>query len=136
MSTENIFYQSSTIPYRIIEGSLEILLITSIRKGRWIVPKGYVDYNLTGFESAKKEAYEEAGVLGSNETVELGSYKFEKESSTFVVKVYSMEVVEELEKFPEVNLRKRKWFPFEEAIEKIEVLQMKEFFNKLKKIAI
>ena len=58
------FSQSAVIPYRLSKNGLEILLITSLKRKHWIVPKGYIEFNLTPFESAKKEAYEEAGVLG------------------------------------------------------------------------
>ena len=50
------------IPYRIKgKKKVEVLLITSVKRKRWIIPKGYVEFNLSPFESAKKEAFEEAG---------------------------------------------------------------------------
>jgi 8-oxo-dGTP pyrophosphatase MutT (NUDIX family) len=115
------FNQSAVIPYRFTNGKIEVLLITSTKRKRWIIPKGYIEFNLTPFESAKKEAYEEAGVIGSNETMEMGSIKIEKPIGVCSVKVFSMEVVKELENYPEKNLRKRKWLPLEEAAEKIEI---------------
>ncbi|GMU96952.1 MULTISPECIES: NUDIX hydrolase [Ignavibacterium] len=124
--------KSAVIPYRINEGKLEILLVTSIRKKKWIVPKGYIEFNLTPFESAKKEAYEEAGVVGSNETVEVGQFINEKKSVKELIKVYTMEVDEELDDYPEKNLRKRKWFSYEEAVEKVQNVQIKNFLKKLK----
>lgn len=126
------FTKSAVIPYRLKEGKLEILLVTSIKKKNWIVPKGYIEFNLTPFESAKKEAYEEAGVVGSNETVEVGQFINEKKSGKELVKVYTMEVDEELDDYPEKNLRKRKWFVYEEAIEKVQNNQIKNFLKKLK----
>lgn len=128
------FYQSCVIPYRVREGKLEILLITSLRKKKWIVPKGFVEYNLSAFESAKKEAYEEAGVLGANETTELGEFKIEKAAGLTIFKVYSMEVTEELEAYPEMNMRKRKWYLFENAVEKLEMPHIKSYLIKLAKI--
>ncbi|MFN3874138.1 MAG: NUDIX hydrolase [Ignavibacterium sp.] len=124
--------KSAVIPYRIIQGKLEILLVTSIRKKKWIVPKGYIEFNLTPFESAKKEAYEEAGVVGSNETVEVGQFINEKKNRKELIKVYTMEVDEELDDYPEKNLRKRKWFDYEEAVEKVQNVQIKNFLKKLK----
>lgn len=124
--------KSAVIPYRVNDGKLEILLVTSIRKKKWIVPKGYIEFNLTPFESAKKEAYEEAGVVGSNETVEVGQFINEKKSVKELIKVYTMEVDEELDDYPEKNLRKRKWFSYEEAVEKVQNAQIKNFLKKLK----
>lgn len=124
--------KSAVIPYRLNEGKLEILLVSSIRKKNWIVPKGYVEFNLTPFESAKKEAYEEAGVVGSNETVEVGQFIADKKNRKELIKVYTMEVDEELNDYPEKNLRKRKWFTFDEAMEKVQNPQIKNFIKKLK----
>ncbi len=131
---ENTFYQSCVIPYRIKADKLEILLITSLRKKKWILPKGFVEYNLSAFESAKKEAFEEAGVLGANETTELGEFKIEKGENIIMVKVYSMEVTEELDSYPEKNLRKRKWHDVATALEKLEIHQAKSFITKLDKM--
>jgi 8-oxo-dGTP pyrophosphatase MutT (NUDIX family) len=122
---------SCVIPYRISNGSIELLLITSIKKQKWIFPKGFIEFNLSAFESAKKEAYEEAGVIGENETVELGSFELKKKNSSSFVKIFSMEVTKELKDYPEKNLRKRKWFTVKEALENIENSDIKYFVNKL-----
>jgi len=113
--------QSAVIPYRKAENKIEILLITSIKKKKWIVPKGAVAFNLTPFESAKKEAYEEAGIIGSNETYELGDYSVKKSSGKVIVKVFSLEVTEVLNKYPELNDRERKWFSSKEAANKVSI---------------
>jgi 8-oxo-dGTP pyrophosphatase MutT (NUDIX family) len=130
------FNQSAVIPYRITKKGLEILLITSLKRKHWIVPKGYIEFNLTPFESAKKEAYEEAGVIGSNETFEMGVFNMVKPIGVCNIKVYTMEVYEMLEDYPEKNDRKRKWFTPEEASEEISIPEIgemiKEFHQKLK----
>jgi len=125
------FDQSAVIPYRKKDGQLQILLITSIRKKRWIIPKGFIEFNLSAFESAKKEAYEEAGIIGANETIELGNFKIDKYGGDVLIKVYSMEVVEEHEDYSEKNLRKRKWFSLDEAIKKIETPEIANMIRKL-----
>ena len=129
MPEEFDFTQSAIIPYRLAEGKLEILLITSIRKKKWIIPKGFIEFNLSAFESAKKEAFEEAGVIGTNETIELGSFTIKKYGGLTNIVVYSMEVEKFKDDYPEKNLRKRKWYTVEEAIETIsipEVIKMIE----------
>ena len=131
MKLEVNFSQSAVIPYRISKKGLEILLITSLRKKNWIVPKGYIEFNLTPFESAKKEAYEEAGVLGSNETLEVGSFKLDKPIGHCMIKVFTMEVYEVLEDYPEKNDRKRKWFTPEEAVESITIPEIGEMIKEL-----
>jgi 8-oxo-dGTP pyrophosphatase MutT (NUDIX family) len=129
--TELEFNQSCVIPFRISNGSIELLLITSIKKQKWIFPKGYIEFNLSAFESAKKEAYEEAGVIGENETVELGAFELRKKNRSSQVKIFSMEVTKELKDYPEKNLRKRKWFTIKDALENIENSDIKNFVHKL-----
>jgi 8-oxo-dGTP pyrophosphatase MutT (NUDIX family) len=125
------FSQSAVIPYRLGKNGLEILLITTLKKKNWIVPKGYIEFNLTPFESAKKEAYEEAGVLGSNETIEVGSFKLNKPVGTCLIKVFTMEVHEVLDDYPEKNERKRKWFTPEEASGTISIPEIGQMIKEL-----
>lgn len=115
MQIEFNFNQSGVVPYRKKNNEFEVLLITSIKKKKWIIPKGYIEFNLTPFESAKKEAFEEAGIMGSNETIELGSFAINKSIGKQNIKVFSLEVIKILDDYPEKNLRKRKWFSLKEA---------------------
>jgi len=131
--SEDIRYkQSAVIPYRIKDNELQILLITSIRKKKWIIPKGFIEFNFTAFESAKKEAYEEAGAIGTNETTEMGSFVSNKYGGNTMVIVYSMEVEKLKDEYPEMNMRKRKWFPADEAIEKITIPAVADMIKKLR----
>ncbi|NWF88784.1 MAG: NUDIX hydrolase [Ignavibacteriaceae bacterium] len=125
------FNQSAVIPYRITKKGIEVLLITSLRKGNWIIPKGYVEFNLTPFESAKKEAYEEAGVLGSNETVEIGTFKRHRSIGNCLIKVFTMEVYDVLDDYPEKNDRQRKWFTIQEARKVITIPEISEMLKDL-----
>lgn len=131
------FTQSAIIPFRHTEQGLEILLITSIRKKKWIIPKGFIEFNLTAFESAKKEAFEEAGVIGTNETIELGSFTLKKYGGLTKIVVYSMEVEKIKDDYPEKNLRKRKWFPASEASDEVSLPEVGNMIllleNELKK---
>ncbi|UCH65653.1 MAG: NUDIX hydrolase [Ignavibacterium sp.] len=131
MPEEFDFEQSAIIPYKIEDDELKILLITSIRKKKWIIPKGFIEFNLSPFESAKKEAFEEAGVIGTNETFELGSFNLNKYGGLTKIIVYSMEVEKFKDAYPERNLRKRKWFSTEEAIETVSIPEVGKLINTL-----
>ncbi|MGE5796234.1 MAG: NUDIX hydrolase [Ignavibacteria bacterium] len=131
MKLEFNFNQSGVIPYRKKNNEIEVLLITSLKKKSWIIPKGFIEFNLTPFESAKKEAYEEAGVTGTNETFELGIFKRKKKSGNCFIKIYSLEVSELLEDYPEKNLRKRKWFSIKEAAENISIPEIAKLLLEL-----
>jgi 8-oxo-dGTP pyrophosphatase MutT (NUDIX family) len=125
------FTQSGVLPYRRRDGKIEVLLITSIRKKKWIIPKGYVEFNLSHFESAKKEAFEEAGIYGENETIELGSFQVHKNIGTCFIRVFSMEVTKILDEYPDKEKRKRKWFSVEEAVQSVEIQELKQMITAL-----
>jgi len=131
------FNQSGVIPYRRANNELEILLITSIKKKKWVIPKGYIEFNLSAFESAKKEALEEAGILGTNETIELGSFVNQKSIGVCHVVVFAMEVIKILDDYPEKDKRKRKWFKIKEASTNVNIPSISSMIlsleSKLKK---
>ncbi|MCA1558080.1 MAG: NUDIX hydrolase, partial [Acidobacteria bacterium] len=96
------FYnQSGVIPYRVRGAEVEVMLITSRRRSRWIIPKGIVDLGKTPEASALKEAYEEAGIEGEAASEELGEYEYDKWGGVCKVKVYLMHVMSVLENWPE-----------------------------------
>ena len=125
------FDQSGVIPYRIKNGEMKILLVTTIRKKNWIIPKGFIEYHLSPFKSAKKEAFEEAGVRGSNSTKILGSYMVYKNGSELLTKVYSMRVTAVYKDYPEKNLRKRKWLPVADAAKKVSIPEVATMIRKM-----
>jgi 8-oxo-dGTP pyrophosphatase MutT (NUDIX family) len=131
LNLEFNFNQSGVIPYRKTKDGLEVLLITSLKKKKWVIPKGFIEFNLTPFESAKKEAYEEAGILGTNETIELGYFGNQKSIGICHVKVFAMEVIEMLEEYPEKIRRSRKWFNLMEASSVVEVKEISDMISNL-----
>ena len=131
MKIEFNFNQSGVIPYRRNGKGIEILLITTVKKKKWIIPKGYIEFNLTAFESAKKEAYEEAGIIGTNETVELGYFENQKSIGVCHTKIFALEVIKELDNYPEKNIRKRKWFDIKEASETVSIPDVSKMILQL-----
>lgn len=109
------YKQSAVIPYRVDDDRIEILLITSRRGRRWIVPKGIVERRLTAAESAAREAYEEAGILGTVAPNPLGEYEYEKWGCVCLVTVFAMKVHTELGEWPEAGWRERRWMSVREA---------------------
>ena len=131
MKLEFNFNQSGVIPYRKSKNGFEVLLITSIKKKKWVIPKGYVEFNLSPFESAKKEAIEEAGIVGTNETIELGHFENNKSMCVCHVKVFAMEVIEVMDEYPDKSRRQRKWFPLKEAAANVETKQIADMILSL-----
>lgn len=106
--------QFGALCYRMVRGKPEVLLITSRRRQRWIVPKGWPMDGKTPSESAEIEAWEEAGARGEMSDRCLGVYSYRKtirgdEDLPCVTMLYAMKVKEYASDYPEAKQRKRKW---------------------------
>ena len=120
------YIQSAVVPFkRHRKKGIRILLITSRRKGRWIVPKGIVEPGHSPTESAAMEALEEAGIRGHVIRTAIGSYETRKWGGKVNVTVYPMEVTKTLRVWPEMRLRERRWVPLAEAADEIQVKKLK-----------
>jgi 8-oxo-dGTP pyrophosphatase MutT (NUDIX family) len=96
-------------------GACEVLLITSLDTGRWVLPKGWPKKGETGGDSAMREAYEEAGVVGRLREGCLGVYGYDKILASDLARPCCVAVhviaVSHLDfAFPEKGLRTREWF--------------------------
>ncbi len=70
--------QVAALPWRELNGNVEIMLITSRGTGRWILPKGWPEAREPLCEAAAREAGEEAGISGRVSTLEAGRYFYAK----------------------------------------------------------
>jgi 8-oxo-dGTP pyrophosphatase MutT (NUDIX family) len=120
------FYkQSAAVPFRVMDDRVEVLLITSRGRKRWIVPKGVIDLGKTAAESAANEAFEEAGVRGQISAQPVGEYSYEKWGGTCRVKVFLLEVETVLDEWPEQKERAREWMTIERAAELLREEELK-----------
>src|SRR5690348_17237505 len=90
------------------------MLVTSRGKGRWIIPKGWPEKNLTPYACAAKEAYEEAGIVGKIDKNPLGTYRYKKRlrsgaTAIFEVEAYLLQVERQLADWPEKGQRVTRW---------------------------
>ncbi|PWR24471.1 NUDIX hydrolase [Zavarzinia aquatilis] len=101
--------QYAALPIDLSSGELKIVLVTSRTTGRWIVPKGRPEPGLPGHEVARREAFEEAGLLGTVSHKSLGSFVGVKGQGTTAaparVLVYPFRVSAYLDDFPEKGQR-------------------------------
>lgn len=124
-SFENVQQQYGVLPWRINRfGEIEVLLITSRQRGRWIVPKGWLVKGRSDFRSAALEAFEEAGVVGEIYPHPIGDYEYIKRWVDGSVQhrrvtLFSLHVRGTLINWPERGERKRRWVTFDEAVELI-----------------
>jgi len=125
------YEQSGVVPYREMGGEVEVLLITSLRKSNWIVPKGIVEDNLSAEDSAMKEAFEEAGVEGQIVGNELGRYEVAKWGGICRVCIFAMCVTRQFDDWAEANVRQRQWMPVDEAVAAVKSRDLAEIIAAL-----
>ncbi|GAA6618269.1 NUDIX hydrolase [Scytonema sp. NUACC26] len=125
-----VFHQSGVIPYRVQDGKIEVLLITTRNYQRWVVPKGGISNGMSPPNSAAKEAWEEAGIVGQVDTHELGSYKYRKRGKSYQVKMYLLPVQEVSEDYPEVGQRQRQWLDVNKAIKRVKLTSLKRILRR------
>jgi 8-oxo-dGTP pyrophosphatase MutT (NUDIX family) len=106
--------QYAALPYRQKGNfSTEVLLVTSRRSGRWIIPKGWPVKGKAPHKAAAREAHEEAGVIGKINRCAIGSYSYRKrlKSGSVIVwvKVFALQVKRQDESWPEKGEREVKW---------------------------
>ena len=131
--------QSGVLPWRTGDnGEVEILLITSRGGNRWIIPKGWPMPGMSLAESARQEAFEEAGIRGSPTARPIGKILTDKtdllgRTRQLEVLVYAMEVTDELADWPEKAERQRRWCSPAEAIELVDAPSLRELIQSFAK---
>jgi 8-oxo-dGTP pyrophosphatase MutT (NUDIX family) len=127
--------QAGAICYRRNEsGRLRVLLVGSLRNGRWGVPKGHLDPGETSSVAALREAFEEAGVVGEIDPEVFGSFSYQKDSTPhrYHVAVHLLEVSGIATDFPEKTIRRQKWFPIEVAIRDVSQSGLRALLKRLR----
>lgn len=114
--------QYGALPYRLDKsGELEVLLLTSRSRGRWIIPKGWPIKALTPAKSAAREAFEEGGVRGVVGKKPLGRFIYTKmlnedgKPVTCEVTVFPLAVTRQLKSWPEIDQRETRWVAARDA---------------------
>ena len=132
---EKVFHQIGALCYRLTDKNVKILLITSRKSKRWIIPKGWKLDKMSNRKSVALEAWEEAGVQGRVSDRSIGTYYYRKRSSkndflTCAVKVFALEVKASKKKFPERGQRKLKWVNPALSIELVAEPELKMVIKK------
>ena len=125
------YKQSGIIPYSVEHHKTNILLISTINKKKWTIPKGIIEPGLSASESAVKEAYEEAGIKGDISDSPLGSYRYNKWEGVCEVIVYSFVITSLLDNWPEKHIRKRVLVSIKEANLMIKNKELKKILRFL-----
>ncbi|MDA5093860.1 NUDIX hydrolase [Aliiroseovarius sp. KMU-50] len=125
--------QFGALPYRIKDGKIQILLITSRGTGRWIIPKGWPMDGETPAGAAATEAFEEAGAMGKLKHNVLGFYAYDKghagEKLPCVVAVFPLKVKNLVKSYPEMGQRRRKWVSQKKASQMVDEPELRQMIK-------
>lgn len=136
--------QYAALCFRHVAGSedpVQLLLITSRDTGRWVIPKGWGDAKRKPHETAQREAWEEAGVVGRVGKKPFGYYTYTKkvtdeESIMVVVQVHLLHVLDLEAEFPEKGQRKLRWFSPTAAACAVQESDLKYLIGGLREVAM
>jgi 8-oxo-dGTP pyrophosphatase MutT (NUDIX family) len=117
---------------------IEILLVTSLNSKRWILPKGWLEPELSAAENAAREAFEEAGVTGKVSSQPVGAYHYLKEKKDgggmpCSVDVFALAVTKQLDDWPEKNARELAWLTVERAAMQVSEPGLREILKTFRK---
>jgi 8-oxo-dGTP pyrophosphatase MutT (NUDIX family) len=104
--------QYGAIPFRVVEGHVVFLMITSRRSANWVFPKGSVDPGQSPRDTVAREAFEEAGIRGEIGKKPVGFYlhpRNNEDARLVRIQLFPMEVTEQLDIWPEEAERFRHW---------------------------
>ena len=115
--------QFAALCWRMKNDKLQICLVTSRTRKRWILPKGWPMNKQTPASAAAREAYEEAGLRGEVQDICLGVFSYAKpaklRNAAIITLVYPMHVTRIHSNWPEKSQRRRKWFDQKKAAKKL-----------------
>jgi 8-oxo-dGTP pyrophosphatase MutT (NUDIX family) len=123
--------QAGVIPYRFTGARVEVMLITSSRRGRWIIPKGNIEPGTSAVLSAREEAWEEGGVTGTISEIPAGLVQYRKQGRLLTAVIYFLRVGVVHDSWPEQGKRLRKWLSPAEAAEAIREPALRALIAKL-----
>lgn len=122
MKTELVQY--GALPYVVVDNEPLICLVTTRETKRWIIPKGWSKVGMPDSTVASREAFEEAGVLGTISEKALGSYEYRKKLHAFAyakcrVSVFALHVDRQLLDWPERRQRQIAWLVPHDAANRV-----------------
>lgn len=129
-----VFAQAGAVPCRIVDGELEVLLISTSSGKHWTIPKGLIDPGVSVVETIHNEAMEEAGIKGKLLDPAIGTYSFSKWGGICQVSVFVMIVETLLDDWLEADIRHRKWVPCCEAAMNVKHADLGRLILKVQEI--
>lgn len=129
--------QYAALAYRVCGRSrTEVMLVTSRETRRWIIPKGWPQKGKAPHHSAAREAFEEAGVVGTVGRHPVGSFPYEKRLKNggivvCEVRVFPLKVSGQSKQWPEKRQREVKWLSAREAADTVQEPMLSTIIRRL-----
>ena len=115
------YRQFGALPFRWSRnGALRVMLVTTRGRKRWMVPKGWPIPGLAPHESAAREAFEEAGLVGWVHPEMIGSFRYSKRLGSgrqvrCTVEVFPLHVDHQRPHWLEKGERETRWVSAKKA---------------------
>ena len=126
--------QVAAVCYRRRGNGVEFLLVNSNGGNKWTFPKGSPETTMSHSRAAEKEAWEEAGLVGTLREQPIGEYRFEKLGRTHRVVVFRMKVTKVKRDWPERDRRRRRWLRPDKAVDRIEDAQLRKIVDAVARL--
>jgi 8-oxo-dGTP pyrophosphatase MutT (NUDIX family) len=123
--------QYAALPWRMKDGALQILLLTSRDTRRWVIPKGWPMKGRKPSAAAAIEALQEAGLVGKIEKKSIGSYHYRKRLENGAallcrVQVFPMHVLRQQKNWLEKDQRVTQWRGYMQAADEVAEEELRE----------
>jgi 8-oxo-dGTP pyrophosphatase MutT (NUDIX family) len=126
--------QVAALPYRTGKHGVEVLVITSRRTKRLVIPKGWPMPGVADAKAAAIEAREEAGVRGRVGKFPLGSFHYLKQMGSDAIRVtasvFPLKVRKVEASWKERKQRKRRWLPIEQAAAELDDIGLRDLVQQ------
>lgn len=132
-----IYVQYGALPLRQgREGITEVMLVTSRNSRRWIIPKGWPIKGAKPHGTARREALEEAGLVGRIGKRSLGSFRYRKglrqgRAITCEVHVFPLDVERQRKRWRERDQRETRWFTLDLAATTVQEPELRQLIVQL-----
>ena len=135
MAKKEPAFQVAALCYRRRKKKIEILLVKSLGRGNWILPKGWPMDDRSPAKAAAAEAFEEAGLIGQAWDQPIGTYRTPKIRPPLIwtveVNLYPMPIDVVLDDWQEIHQRERRFVTMDEArdlLSQPEMIELAEQF--------
>lgn len=134
--TSPAFVQVAALCLRDGPAGREVLLVQTLERRVWIIPKGWPMKGKTLAEAARIEAWEEAGVRGTVAPQSIGAFTYTKIKKSGLpvqcrAQVFQVDVASQADQYPEAKRRTRRWVTPAQAAEMVHNDELRALLSEI-----